>query len=301
MRGAGCGPRKITPATRFAKFLPRARLRVRDGFGGGRMEEERDAGRIVAFLADWLRGRIEEAGAGGAVFGLSGGIDSAVVCGLAARAVGPERCLGVIMPIGNVREDEELGREVARTFGVRAAAPDLLPAFEALESALRAERDALGFGARDEAAARLSAANLKPRLRMTALYHFANLKSWLVVGTGNRAELTVGYFTKHGDAGVDLLPLAGLTKGQVRAAARALGVPARVIGRPPSAGLWEGQTDEEELGLRYDDIDRFLSEGSSGDAAADAEIRRRFQASAHKRAPAPAALLPSWADPSRGP
>jgi NAD+ synthase len=243
-------------------------------------------------LAEWIAGYAARAGAGGAVFGLSGGIDSAVVCALAARALGAERCLGVIMPIGNVAEDEELARETARVFGVRVAAPDLMPAFQALESSLRAERDALGLEPTDEAAARLASANLKPRLRMLTLYHFANLRNWLVVGTGNRAELTVGYFTKYGDSGVDLLPLADLTKAEVRALARELGVPARVIERPPSAGLWEGQTDEAEMGLKYDDIDRYLSTGSSGKPGVDAEIRRRHAMSEHKRAPAPAAKLP---------
>lgn len=257
------------------------------------MEERgRDPRAAAEFLAGWIADCAKSARAEGAVFGLSGGIDSAVVCGLCARALGAERCLGVIMPIGNVEEDELLGREVARTFGVRVAEPDLMPAFEALESALRAERDALAFEPVDEAAAQLAAANLKPRLRMLTLYHFANLRNWLVVGTGNRAELTVGYFTKYGDSGVDLLPLADLTKGEVRAVARELGVPARVVERAPSAGLWEGQTDEAEMGILYDDIDRYLREGSSGSPEADAKIRRRFEASAHKRALPPIAVLP---------
>jgi NAD+ synthase len=260
--------------------------------GGERMGAGRDPRAVADFLVGWIRDRVAEAGSGGAVFGLSGGIDSAVVCGLAARALGSERCLGVVMPIGNVPEDESLAREVAAAFGVRVAAPDLLPAFEALESALRQERDALGLEPTDPGAAQLAAANLKPRLRMLTLYHFANLRDWLVLGTGNAAELLVGYFTKYGDAGVDLLPLAGLTKGEVRAVARALAVPARVIERAPSAGLWEGQTDEAELGLRYDQIDRFLAEGTAGDPEADEKIRRRHAASAHKRALPPAAVLP---------
>jgi NAD+ synthase len=125
---------------------------------------------------------------------------------------------------------------------------------------------------------------------MIALYHFANLRDLLVLGTGNRAELTVGYFTKHGDAGVDLMPLADLTKTEVRAVAREIGVPERIVERPPSAGLWEGQTDEEELGLTYRQIDTYLEEGSSGSAEADAEIRRRFLASQHKRELPPVAV-----------
>jgi NAD+ synthase len=254
------------------------------------MHKSRDPAAVAESLSAWIRERVERAGSGGVVFGLSGGIDSAVVCGLAARALGPERCLGVVMPIGNVAEDEELGRQSGAAFGVRVVAPDLLPAFQALEAALGAEREAAGMEPADPGAAVLASANLKPRLRMVALYHFADLGNRLVLGTGNKAELTVGYFTKHGDAGVDLLPLADLTKTEVRAVARVLGVPERIVDRPPSAGLWEGQTDEEELGITYRQIDAYLEEGSSGSADADAAIRRRFLASRHKRELPPAAV-----------
>jgi len=254
------------------------------------MPSSRDPRAIAERLVAWIREYVEGARAEGVIFGLSGGIDSAVVCGLAARALGPERCLGVVMPIGNVPEDEDLGRQVGAAFGVRVIAPDLLPAFEALESAFRQERDAAGIEPLSPEAAVLAAANVKPRLRMITLYHFANLRNYLVVGTGNKAELTVGYFTKYGDAGVDLLPLADLTKTEVRAVAAELGVPARVIERPPSAGLWEGQTDEEEMGITYDAIDRYLTEGSSGDPEADEKIRRRYLASEHKRNLPPAAV-----------
>lgn len=254
------------------------------------MAGERDPNRIVASLVGWLKEHAERSGTRGFVFGLSGGIDSAVVCALAARAVGRDRCLGVVMPIGNPPEDEELGRRVAETYGVRVATPALVPAYEALEASLRVERDALRLEAADEESDLLAGVNLKPRLRMLTLYHFANLLQYLVVGTGNRAELTVGYYTKYGDAGVDLLPLADLTKGEVRAVAQALAVPARVIERAPSAGLWEGQTDEEDLGLTYADIDRYILEGSSGDEEVDREIRRRREASAHKLASAPIAI-----------
>lgn len=254
------------------------------------MGRQRDPRAVVESLTDWLREKLEASGSAGVVFGLSGGIDSAVVCGIAARALGPERALGVVMPIGNIPEDEELGRRVGEAFGVRVLSPDLLPTFEAMEAALRSERDAVGLEAGSEAAALISSVNIKPRLRMIALYHFANLLDYLVVGTGNKAELTVGYFTKYGDAGVDLLPLADLTKGEVRKVARELGVPVRVIERAPSAGLWEGQTDEEELGITYEQIDRYLLLGSSGSDQADAEIRRRFLGSQHKREPPPIAV-----------
>jgi NAD+ synthase len=250
---------------------------------------KRDANQLIESLGSWLVEHVDGAGSNGIIYGLSGGIDSAVVCGIGARALGPERCVGVVMPIGNVEEDEELGRAVGETFGVRVLEPDLLPAFDALHDALLRNASQAGLKPVSEAADSMAIANLKPRLRMTALYYHANRLNYLVVGTGNRAELTVAYFTKHGDAGVDLSLLGDLTKGEVREVARALGVPARVIDRPPSAGLWEGQTDEDELGFTYDQIDRYLLDGSSGDTRVDEEIRRRYEASRHKRESPPIA------------
>ncbi len=105
----------------------------------------------------------------------------------------------------------------------------------------------------------LALANVKPRLRMTSLYYLANRYNGLVVGTGNKTELAIGYFTKYGDGGVDVLPLGDLDKTAVRGLAGALGVPEPVINKAPSAGLWEGQTDEEEIGVTYDELDRVLA------------------------------------------
>jgi NAD+ synthase len=112
---------------------------------------------------------------------------------------------------------------------------------------------------------------------MASLYFIANSLNYLVAGTGNRSEITLGYFTKYGDGGVDLLPIGGLVKSEVRALARELGVPAAVIDKPPTAGLWMGQTDETEMGFTYDTLERYLSEGASavqpGIAARIAQLR----------------------------
>jgi NAD+ synthase len=247
------------------------------------MAKVRDAAVIERTLSEWLRERVAEAGVRGVIFGLSGGAYSSVVCALAARALGPERCVGVVMPIANVPEDEALGRAVGEHFGVRVLAPDLLPAFEALELALAAERERAALAVPGEAAVQLAVANLKPRLRMTALYYYANLEGLLVVGSSNRSEIAVGYSTKYGDSGADVQLLADLTKAEVRALGHRLGVPAEIVDRPPSAGLWAGQTDEGELGMTYDQIDRWVTEGSSGTESVDREIARRYAATRHKR------------------
>ncbi len=129
---------------------------------------------------------------------------------------------------------------------------------------------------------RLALGNIKPRLRMLVLYFYANLRNYLVVGTGNRSELAVGYFTKYGDGGVDILPLGNLVKRQVRELASFLGVPEEIIKKPPSAGLWEGQTDEGELGITYELLDAYLLSGG-----VPPEVKEKIEAmkkrSEHKR------------------
>jgi NAD+ synthase len=137
----------------------------------------------------------------------------------------------------------------------------------------------------------LATGNLKARLRMVALYYVANLHNYLVVGTSNKAELTVGYFTKYGDGAADLLPLAGLVKRQVRELARELGVPEAVITKAPSAGLWPGQTDESDLGLTYDQLDDLLLTGQ-GDPRVVAEVELRKRSTQHKRERPPEAPIP---------
>ena len=131
-------------------------------------------------------------------------------------------------------------------------------------------------------------ANMKPRLRMTTLYFVANTLNYLVAGTGNRAELTIGYFTKYGDGGVDVLPIGELLKTEVRAMARDLGVPQPIIDKAPSAGLWLGQTDEQEMGFSYAELERYLTGGPDAVAPALAlRLERMIRATEHKRTIAP--------------
>jgi NAD+ synthase len=247
-------------------------------------------------MAEWLRERVHEAGARGIVLGLSGGIDSAVVARVAQMAC-PDGVMTLIMPAHSNPQDADDARLVAHAFGLPVMTIDLTHTVEAL---LAQAQQALGTwppGAApdNEQVSRLAQANLKPRLRMTTLYYVANRLNYLVAGTGNRTEIAIGYYTKYGDGGVDLLPLGALVKSEVRALARELGVPARVIEKPPSAGLWVGQTDEGEMGFTYAELEDHLIKGPDAVAPATAmKIERLVRASEHKR------HMPPVFEPARG-
>ncbi len=230
--------------------------------------------RLVDRIADWIVAKAQEANVRGAVVGLSGGIDSAVTAALCKRALG-ENVLGVIMPCESDRRDEEDAMLVAIKLDIPTVTVRLDKPFRTLAEEL-------------SVAPGLARANLKPRLRMAALYHYANSMSYMVVGTGNKTELMVGYFTKYGDGGADILPLGRLYKAQVRALARELGLPKRIIEKPPSAGLWEGQTDEGELGITYPELDRALEAIETGrtesvDYRDLTRVSRMVAGSDHKR------------------
>jgi len=223
-----------------------------------------DAESLAMGISTWLKERLEESGARTFVLGLSGGIDSAVVCGLAARGVGADRVLGVIMPSASNPDDAVQASKVASAFNVRTLTVDLTSlaqTFQAAmptEAALEALRILPTDGSDIDTRRQLATANVRPRLRMTTLYYVANLVRGVVLGTGNRSEAMIGYFTKYGDGGVDLFPIIDLYKFEVRAVATHIGVPRSVIDRPPSAGLWQGQTDEDEIGLTYAQLDEAL-------------------------------------------
>jgi NAD+ synthase len=238
-----------------------------------------DADHIADQIAAWLRDYADRAGAAGYVVGLSGGIDSAATAALCQQAVGPN-VLGVLMPCHSAAKDAVMARLVAAALGLETVTVDLGPAYDALLAGL------------PSGMSRMARANVKPRLRMATLYALAQTRSYLVAGTGNKSEIQVGYFTKYGDGGVDVEPLGDLYKGEVRDLARALGVPQPVIDRPPSAGLWAGQTDEEEMGFSYEELDAALMAIESGQTESiDPVLLDRVQymhgASAHKRAMPP--------------
>jgi NAD+ synthase len=245
-------------------------------------------------IAEWMNEQVTAAGCRGIAVGLSGGIDSAVVIGLAAMAV-PGQVVGVMMPCHGDPLDEAHAKLAADHFGVHAIRMDLAAAYDRLVADLRdaleqLPREQHPIAPADEVdiRARLPLANVKPRLRMTTLYFVANALNYLVAGTGNRSELTIGYFTKYGDGGVDMLPIGRLLKSEVRAIARELKVPQPIIEKPPSAGLWIGQTDEHEMGFTYAELESYLMKGPGAvSPALGLRIERLTRASDHKRAVPP--------------
>jgi NAD+ synthase len=228
-------------------------------------------------IAAWLREQLAGAGADGLVLGLSGGVDSATAAALGVRAIGPQRVLAVLMPCHSQPEDARLARLVADTFSIPTLTVDLDGAYDALTAVLPPSDHPL------------AAANVKPRLRMITLYYLAQSRNYLVLGSGNKTEILVGYSTKYGDGGVDLLPMGDIYKTQVWELARELGVPRSVVERPPTAGLWPGQTDEGEMGITYAELDRVLAaieaRDTSGIEPATLEkVEHMIAGSAHKRA-----------------
>lgn len=231
---------------------------------------------LAGRISEWIRQKVKEAGAEGVVVGISGGVDSSVVASLAKKAVG-EKVLGIIMPCHSEPLDEKYAWLVAKKLKIKAERVVLDSLYHRFSELLPSGK-------------RLALANLKARLRMTTLYYFANNLNYLVVGTGNKSEISVGYFTKYGDGGCDILPLGDLLKTEVRKLARVLELPEEIINRVPSAGLWGGQTDEEEMGLRYEDLDEIISAMEAGKGSLTpkevvARVKRLIEASQHKRSP----------------
>jgi len=197
-------------------------------------------------IVNWLRKQVTLSKAKGIVVGLSGGVDSSVVAALSKEAVGKSNILALILPCHSQIQDLRDAKLVAKKLGIKTRAVDLSNIYNTSIKILPKANN-------------LAMANLKPRLRMLVLYYFANKLNYLVCGTGNKSEIRVGYFTKHGDGATDILPIGDLYKWQVKKIAKELGIPNHIITKPPSAGLWPGQTDEGEMGVTYPELDDILS------------------------------------------
>lgn len=235
----------------------------------------------IQLTVEWLREQVKNSATKGILVGLSGGIDSSVVAHLIKRAF-PENSLGVILPCKSSSKDAVDGQAAALAAGLDFVTVDLTQVHGILLGQIEEQMQ-------DKATEnhRLTDANLRARLRMSTLYGIANNLNYLVSGTDNAAEIVTGYFTKYGDGGVDILPLANLTKREVYEWGRVLGVPQSVLDRAPSAGLWEGQTDETEMGTTYAMIDDYI-EGKEIPEADKAVIERLNKRSEHKRVMPPA-------------
>jgi len=250
----------------------------------------REERRIITFI----RHAISTSGTKGVVVGLSGGVDSAVVGSLCVRALGGEKVLAAMLPSRYTPPaDMEDALRMATRWGVDRITVPISPLVEKLVAAT------------GPIEARLPPANVQARVRMTILYYLANSKNLLVAGTGDRSEEMLGFFTKFGDGGVDLLPIAHLYKTQVRLLGEYLGLPPEVVKKPASPQLWPGHTAEEELPAGYEKLDvvmHFLFDVGASVPAASSKagvsrivvdrVLKMHARSAHKRA-LPISLRPT--------
>lgn len=221
---------------------------------------------------NWIRERVKAAGCTGVVVGESGGKDSATVTALCVRALGKENVVGITMPCNSLSTDMEHARLVADAFGIKLIEVNIGGAFTTFKNTIINEHELN----------ELAVANIKPRLRMTTLYAVAQTLNYLVVGTDNKSEMVMGYFTKWGDGGYDFNPLSDLTMQEVLELGKELGVPEPILTKAPSAGLWEGQTDEKEMGVTYKAIEEYIKTGTTDPASLEI-IEKTNKRTAHKR------------------
>ncbi|MDD4363017.1 MAG: NAD(+) synthase [Atribacterota bacterium] len=227
-------------------------------------------------LLEWTNNQVKNANKNGVVFGLSGGLDSALVAAL-CKKIFPDNTLGLILPCESQKNDIDDALKVVQSFQLEYLKIDLTNIYHQLLSSINSSINI------DNQKNIMAKANIKPRLRMTILYYIANINNYLVVGTGNKSELSIGYFTKYGDGGCDILPIGNIYKSEVKKIAEYLNVPEEIINKPPTAGLWEGQTDEKEMGFSYKTLDNFLSTGKINTEIDKKKILNMIENSKHKR------------------
>jgi NAD+ synthase len=245
------------------------------------------ADETASIITDFIRENIEKSGLNGAVVSVSGGIDSAVTLALTVKALGPGRVTALTLPECDITPPCDITdvMQLTGAYDVTCDTVEITPVLECLSRILPK------YDPED----RVSTGNLKARTRMIVTYHYANSNRSMVVGSTNRTEWMTGYFTKYGDGGVDLMPLADLYKNQIRQLAKYLDIPGSIITKTPTAGFWPGQSDEEELGVKYDTLDLILlgfeikmpdediSVALDEDLSIVRRIRTRTETNRHKR------------------
>lgn len=206
-----------------------------------------DSAETVTIIKDFIKTYVSNSGSQSVVLGLSGGIDSAVVAVLCSEVLGKKNTHCVFLPDNATPESDKRDQErLVEQFDLHSEIKDITDLVSFLSSKCLLEPN------------KLALANVKARLRMVLLFEYANITHSLVCGTSNKSELLIGYFTKYGDGGVDLMPIGDVYKTQVWDIARFLGLSREMIKKPPTAGLWKGQTDEKELRLSYTELDQIL-------------------------------------------
>lgn len=229
--------------------------------------------KVIDYITNWIKENVEKANSNGVIVGNSGGVDSALVLALAKR-VFPETTLGIVMPCYSPAGDKEDALLVGDSINVETEVVDLSSTYDEL----------LKNVSYTQTAPEMALGNIKPRLRMTTLYFYAQTLGRLVLGTSNKSEITVGYFTKYGDGGADLLPIGSLTKYEVWELAKYLNVPEKIINKKPSAGIVDARSDEEEMGFTYDDLEKYIK-GREKELSNELvnKIERLYKANEHKR------------------
>ena len=243
---------------------------------------EENAKEYCDVIGTWIKEHIKNAHANGVVLGMSSGIDCSVVAGLCKNA-GVNIHL-VLLPYGkdmNKSKSYSDAMELINKFEFDYHMFDIKPAVDNIQISDDITKDS------NKNNVKLAKANIRPRMRMTYLYQYAQINNLLVIGTSNLSERTVGYSTKWGDGASDLNPLGMITKSEVYILAKYLGIPECIINKKPSADLWEGQTDEEELGIKYEKIDEFILRGTSGNEEIDNLIKIKNERAMHKLNPIP--------------
>lgn len=220
-------------------------------------------------IVRWIQKQVIKAKAQGVIVGISGGIDSALVAYLAKEAF-PFNSLGVLIPINPDRAfDLEDGLELTYKLGLKYRIINFEQEYQLIKDKFNLDHNLIN-------------GNLQARMRMMAIYALAQEHNYLVLGTDNKAEYDLGYFTKYGDGGCDLLPISHLFKSQVFEYAKAVGIPKAILNKTPSAGLWANQSDEQELGFSYNDYESFCK-GQLDDDQIKAKIINQIKKTDHKR------------------